>query len=409
MKMSVAIVGASAAGVAAALALREQGFDGTISLIGAENRLPYDRPAVSKDILLTGAVPLIVPASAYEDNRIELRTGVRVTSLETRTGTMMLDDGTQLRADKVLLATGGRVRQLAVPGASLDRLYYVRSADDAEAIRRNLRAGARVAVIGGGLIGAEVAASAIQAGCSVDWIEAGFRCLTRALSHPFDTFFMDLHRQKGVRIHLRSEVARILGDAVVTGVALSDGRRIDADMVVVGIGIVPETRLAEASGIHVNNGIVVDEYCMTSAPNVYAAGDVARHQTRYMSAPGRLEHWRHAQEHGAAAAAAMLGHGQPYAMVPWFWTDQYEHHFEGCGLPQEGDVVVLRGVPAEGSASAFYLRSGRLSAAASLNRPNDVRGAMRLIASGLAVSAEALRDPECDLRKLEKELKNVQA
>lgn len=401
------IVGASAAGVAAALELREQGFDGEIVLLGAERRLPYERPAVSKDLLKSGQLSPIVAESLYAERNIELRLGVVVTRVDGERGLVELADGSALHADKVLLATGGTVRRLTIPGAELKGVHYARSADDADAIREGMRPGQRVVVIGGGLIGAEVAASAILAGCEVEWLEAGYRCLTRALSHPLDEALMHIHRERGVGIQVNASVTRIVGNKQVRAVELADGRCIEADLVVAGIGIVPATAVALASGIAVDNGIVVDALGATSMANVYAAGDVARHQTRYMAAPGRLEHWRHAQLHGAAAARSMLGLGQPYDDLPWFWTDQYEHHIEGCGLPREGDESVLRGSVAEASLSVFYLRGGQLVAAATLNRPNDVRAASRLIARGLSPSREALRDPARDLRKLEKELSHV--
>ncbi len=409
MSARFVIVGASAAGVAAALELREQGFDGQVLLLGAETRLPYERPSVSKDLLMDGATKPIVAAALYEERNIELRLGVKVRRVDGAAGLVELDDGQTIRADKVLLATGGTVRKLSIPGAQLKGVHYVRSADDADAIRDGLRPGRRVVVVGGGLIGSEVAASAILRGCEVEWLEAGFRCLTRALAPPLDEALTGIHRERGVGIHVNASVTRILGSVRATGVELADGRRIDADLVVVGVGIVPATEVAVASGIRVDNGIVVDAFGATSMPNVFAAGDVACHQSRHMAAMGRLEHWRHAQQHGAAAARSMLGRGQPYDDLPWFWTDQYEHHLEGCGLPSEGDEAVLRGDLDSASATVFYLRHERLVAAATLNRPNDVRAAMRLIGHGLTPSREALRNPATDLRKLEKELKNVAA
>ena len=399
------IVGGGAAGVNAALSLRKLGYDGDIVLVCAEDRLPYERPAVSKDVLLTGRLPPIVPERVYAELRVDLRLGRRASRL--RAGAVELDDGTELHTDKVLIATGGRVRQLRIPGAELSGVHYVRFANDGEAIRAELRPGARVAVIGGGLIGAEVSASAIQAGCDVDWIEAGYRCMTRSVSHPLDEALMAIHRERGVRIHTRMAVVRVLGDARVAGVELSDGRRLDADVVVVGIGIDPDVDLARASGIDVDDGIVVDAFNATSMPNVYAAGDVTHHKTRHMAAAGRLEHWRYAQSHGEAAARSMLGRGEAFDELPWFWTDQYDHHVEGCGLPRASDEVVVRGELGAGAATAFYLREGRLVGATSLDRPNDVRAAMRLIARGLTPTHTTLQDTHRDLRKVEKEMSHA--
>ncbi|ALK30084.1 NAD(P)/FAD-dependent oxidoreductase [Burkholderia plantarii] len=404
MKPHYVIVGASAAGVGAAFALRQNGFDGDVTLVSAEQCLPYERPAVSKDLLLTGQAPLIVPEATYTEQRIDLRLNRKVEKLDVRRSTVVLDGGKELRADKILLATGGRVRRLQIPGGDLHQVHYVRDAGDAETIREGLKPGARVTVIGGGLIGAEVTACAIRCGCEVDWIESGDRCLTRALSHPLDQAIANIHQEQGVRIHTKALVTQMTGDHRTVVVELSDGRRFEADMVLVGVGIVPAVDLAHAAGAVVDNGIVVDGYGATSLANVYAAGDVARHQTRYMSGPGRLEHWRYAHDHGVSTARSMLGLGKPYDELPWFWTDQYEHHVEGCGLSSARDETVIRGDLASGRATVFYVRDGRLAAASTLNRPNDVRAAMRLIARGLSPSIDALRDPGTDLRKLEKEL-----
>lgn len=400
---TIVIIGASAAGVAAAMTLRDEGHIGDIVLIGAEEQLPYDRPAVSKELLLAGTVPPILTADRYAELRIDLRLGVTVTAIDLTGGRVLLGEDESITFDRLLVATGGKPRHLPVPGAELDGLHYVRDARDGLAIHTGLRPGMRVAVIGGGLIGAEVAASAAQAGCEVDWIEAEDRCLARVLPAPLADAMMAVHRGHGVRIHSNAAVVRLHGDTAVEAVELHDGRQIAVDIVVVGIGIVPETALAEAAGLAVDNGILVDPFCATSAPGVYAAGDVARHQSRYMPVAGRLEHWRNAQQQGAAAARAMLGRGEPYHELPWFWTDQYTHHLEGCGLARPGDEAVLRGDPASGSATVFHLRDGALVAAVTLNRANDVRGAMRLIERGVTPSHDVLSDPTQDLRKLGKE------
>lgn len=409
MTGAVVIVGASAAGVAAAMALREQGHEDAIILIGAEDHLPYERPAVSKDLLLAGTVPPILASERFAELDIELRLGVFVTAIDPAAQRVTLEDGSAFGFDRLLLATGGMPRRLTVPGAELTGLHYVRDVRDGQAIRAGLRPGARVAVIGGGLIGAEVAASAMQAGCEVDWIEAEGQCLGRVLPAPLAGAMMALHHARGVRIHTRALVCGLAGTSQVEAVELSDGRRIEADIVIAGIGIVPQTALAEAAGLHVEDGIVVDEFCATSAPGVYAAGDVARFQSRYMAAPGRLEHWRNAQEQGAAAALSMLGRGQPFHALPWFWSDQYDIHIEGCGLTRPGDEAVLRGDPEALNATVFHLRDGLLVAATTLNRANDVRGAMRFIEAGVKVPVDALANPATDLRKLAKELARAAA
>jgi 3-phenylpropionate/trans-cinnamate dioxygenase ferredoxin reductase subunit len=403
MTERVIIIGASAAGVGAALELRKQGFDGDVTLLSGEDRLPYERPAVSKDILQNGVAAPILAADAYVENRLDLRLNTWARRLDLLQGGVELGDGSMLTGDRILLATGGRVRRLTVQGAALGGVHYARSAADAEAIHAGLLPGANVAIIGGGLIGAEIAASATLAGCRVTWIEAAQSCLTRALASPFDRIMMDIHRTRGVKIITEAAVSRLHGDVNVRRVELSDGRGIDTDLVVIGIGIEPVTDLASGAGLTVAGGIVVDRCCVTSNQQVFAAGDVAVHQTDFMAVPGRMEHWRHAQNQGASAARSMLGVRETYNELSWFWTDQYEYHIEGCGVPQPTDQAVIRGAPDDGGISVFYLRAGRLSAAVSLNRPKDVRAAMRLIPKNATVSSALLADPSVDLRRVERE------
>lgn len=403
----IVIIGANAAGVSAALALREHGYDGQVVLLSAEKCLPYERPAVSKGILQNSAAPLIVPEAMYAERHIDLRLGARAARIDCATATVDVIDGERmypLRASRILLATGGRARKLAIPGGHLPGVHYARTADDAHGIREGLQPGARVLIVGGGLIGAEVASTAVVAGCDVTWIEAGYRCLTRALASPLSQIMMEIHAARGVRIVTQATVTRVLGSDRATGIELADGRRFDADLIVVGVGIEPAAELAQAAGAFVANGVVVDGSCATSLANVYAAGDVAFHRTSHMSDPGRLEHWQHAQKQGACAARAMLGMEASFDELPWFWTDQYQHHIEGCGLPREDDQVVVRGSADDGGLTAFYLRSGNLVAAITLNRSNDVRASMRLIARGLTPDRSALQDESVDLRKLERSM-----
>lgn len=402
------IVGASAAGVAAAVTLRDNGFAGELVLLGDEPTLPYERPAVSKELLKSSITTPIVPADVYRERHIDLRLGVRVTAIDMNHGLVGCGDGEQIGADKVLLATGGRARRLSVSGADLDGVCYARDARDAAAIAAGLRPGAKIAVIGGGLIGAEVSASAIAAGCSVTWLEAIDRCLSRALPPPLDAIMTDVHRAHGVTIRTNAQVTAIIGHRRAEKVQLADGSAFECDLVVVGVGIEPNIELAERAGARIGNGVIINERCETSIPGLYAAGDVACHLTDWMPGIGRLEHWRNAQEQGAAAAQAMLGGDVRYNELPWFWTDQYSHHVEACGLARADDEVVVRRT--DGLAmSAFYLRGGKLVAAATIDRQADVRAAQRMIVKGLTPTREALANPDVDLRKLERTLAHVVA
>ncbi|RMR05944.1 NAD(P)/FAD-dependent oxidoreductase [Pseudomonas syringae group genomosp. 3] len=407
MNKPIVIIGANAAGVSAALTLRQHGFDGSISLLSSEKQLPYERPAVSKEILLNGKAPLILPEEEYQNNNIDLLLGSTAVDIDVSASSVVLDSGKELKAQKILIATGGRVRKLQIPGADKKGILYARSFEDSMAISDTLFTGTKLIVIGGGLIGAEIAACAIHQGCEVTWVEAEPACLNRALGTPLAEVMMGIHRAKGVVIETNASVTKILGEAKASGIELSDGRKLYADALVVGIGITPVDELAAKAGIRLENGIAVDRRCETSIPNIFAAGDVAFHKTSHMVKPGRLEHWHNAQKQGAVAAQAMLGLPADYDELPWFWTDQYVHHIEGCGLAHMTDELIERSSDCGERKTYFYLRNDRLVATTSLNRPNDVRASMRLIAKGYTPDRRLLSDPTVDLRKLEKELKNA--
>lgn len=401
MKDPIIIVGASAAGVNSALTLRQQGFDGEIVLLSSEKYLPYERPAVSKDLLITGQAALIVPEEFYQQNKIKLSLNSKVCSIHPSLRKVELENGIEYHASKILLATGGQVRKLSIEGAECknSNLHYVRSQDDALEIKEKLITGRKLIVIGGGLIGAEVVASAIHLGCEVVWVEAAYKCLTRALSDPLDQIMMDIHKRKGVEIITNIKIRKILH----TGIELEDGSKIYSDLIVVGIGIEPTTYLGHGL-LETNNGIVVNEFNETSVSNIYAAGDVANFKSADFPNGGRLEHWQHAQKHGASAAYSMLNQKIEYHDTPWFWTDQYEHHIEGCGIPQSTDDVVLRKSENGIDISIFYLRNNMLAAAVSLNRQQDIRAAKNLIENKISINRDQLEDVSFDLRKYGKKV-----
>lgn len=403
MKPTFAIVGANLAGGRAAEALRAAGFDGRILLIGAEPHAPYERPPLSKEILkgALGADDLFIRApAAFEDDEIELVLGTRVLRLLASSRGLELDGGQSVRADKVLLCTGGTVRRLHVPGAGLPGVVYLRTLDDALALRERLKAQARVVVVGAGFVGSEVAACAREAGCEVTMLELAPVPLSRVLPREIGAAYAQLHRDHGVRLLTGVGVERIVGDVTVRQVILTDGSVIDADVVVVGVGVDPATELAEGSGIHVDNGIVVNEFCETSVTGVYSAGDVASHPNPILGERLRLEHYQNAQNQAVAAARSMVGQRTPFAEVPWFWSDQYDVNLQVAGHPKVTDEVVIRGDVDALSCCAFYLRGGALKGAIALNAGKDVRAAMKLIEHRTPVDAASLRDPSTDLRKL---------
>jgi 3-phenylpropionate/trans-cinnamate dioxygenase ferredoxin reductase subunit len=400
---TIAVVGANLAGGRAAEALRSQGFDGRVVLIGAEPDPPYERPPLSKGILLGDALPdstYLRTLDGWEADGVELVLGTRVTGIEASSRSIELDDGRRITADRVLLCTGGRPRQLNVPGVELDGVTYLREMGQSVALGERLRAGARVVVVGAGFIGSEVAAAARTLGCQVTMLEVAEVPLLRVLGPDLGSHYADEHRKRGVDLRTGVGISRIDGDTRVRRVVLSDGSHVDADVVVVGVGLEPATELAQDLGLDVANGIVVDEHCRTSMDGVFAAGDVANHPNRLLNQQIRLESWQNAQDQGVAAAKSMLGDTSGYSCVPWFWSDQYDLNLQIAGRPDPDDTVIYRGKPDTMDFCAFHVRDGRLVGVIAVNRRKEVRAAMKLIENRAEVGLDQLADDTVDLRKV---------
>jgi len=396
------IVGAGAAGATAALTLRSEGFEGRVVIVGDEEHPPYNRPPLSKAIVRGELEPdraRLRPAKVWEQKNVEMVLGRSVTEVAPERHAVRLSDGETLRYDKLLLATGGRPRTLA-DMSSLDRVHTLRTLDDALKIRELVCGGASLAIAGAGFIGAELAASAVARGCQVTVLEAAPLPLSRALPASLGEVYARLHRDRGVDLRLGVGVARIVEQAGSVRILGTSGETIRADAVVVAIGLEPDVALAGAAGLAIGDGVLVDERCRTSAPDVYAAGDVANHPSPLLGRRLRVEHWQNAQHQAAAAARCMLGMDQPFAEIPWVWSDQYEFKLEIAGLADPGDDVVMRGDPESLDFTAFLLREGVLAAAVGVNRAEDVRIARRLIANGVTPSRNALGDPSFDLGEL---------
>lgn len=397
------ILGAGLAGGRAAESLRARGFDGRVVLVGEEPDGPYERPQLSKEVLAgrkTADQTLLRPAVRWRDDGIELVTSTRAVRILPHERAVLLSDGGRLVADKLLLATGVRARRLDVPGAELAGVHSLRTLADAVAIRAHLEPGAPVVVVGAGFIGSEAAASAREAGCPVTVLEPQPVPLRAVLGNRLGVAYAGYHRRRGVDMRTGVGVRRIEGDGRVRAVIATDGSRIDAACVVVGVGVEPMDDLATDAGIDTADGIVVDAFCRTSLPGVYAAGDVARAPNPYFGAPARVEHWQNAQNQGVAAAGSMLGDRTEFAEVPWFWSDLYDLNLQVAGVPGRADRMVLRGDPDDERFCAFYLRDGALVGALAVNRPRDLRAAMSLIRSGAAVDPQQLGDDDIDLRGL---------
>jgi 3-phenylpropionate/trans-cinnamate dioxygenase ferredoxin reductase subunit len=364
------IAGASLAGAKAAETLRTEGFGGRIVLIGDEAVRPYERPPLSKDYLRGEEgfdSAAVHDEGFYEANAIELRTSTLVTALDTNRSEVALGSGERIRYDQLLLATGTTPRRLSTPGAELPGVHYLRQLVDADALRRVLTASRKVVVIGAGWIGSEVAASARQLGADVAVIDPESVPLTRVLGPEVGAVYRDLHAEHGVEMHLGVTVESIRGTTAVEEVRLTDGTVLPAEAVVIGIGVLPRIELAQGAGLVTGNGIVVDEHLATSAPGVYAAGDVANAHHPLYGTRVRLEHWSAALNQGPVAAMNMLGEPTAYDKVPYFFSDQYDLGMEYRGWAPTWDDVVFRGDPATRQFIAFWLLRRRVVAAMNAN------------------------------------------
>lgn len=386
------IVGAGLAGASAAAALREGGFDGQVLLIGAEPHPPYHRPPLSKAYLRGEArleEGLVNPGDFYVQQKIELRLGARATHLDPGRRMVELDGGAVVPYDRLLVTTGGRNRSLTTPGADLPGVLQLRTVDDCDRIRAVAQPGRRAVVIGLGFIGCEVAASLRQMKVSVSAIEGQPAPLARVLGTEVGRVLADIHRDKGVEVIFEDSVAAFEGAGRVERVRTSMGRTLECDFVVAGVGIVPNVELLAAAGAAVDNGVLVDEHCRTSLPDVYAAGDLANH-LHPLFGRLRVEHWNNGYHQGRAAAHAMLGGSEPYDYLHTFWSDQYEHLIEYVGFAASWDRVVFRGDPGRRAFLGFYLKDGLIRAAVGLDRGGDPEDTK---APGeLAAVADLIRD-----------------
>ncbi len=405
MKRTFVIVGAGLAGVSAAGALRAEGFDGRLVLVGGEPHLPYDRPPLSKGLLLGEQTPADIQLhheNFYVENEIELMLGTHVARVDPVERRVTFGSGEGLVVDKLLLCTGGTPRHLDVPGHDLEGIHYLRTLDDALAIQDQLNVHGSLVVVGAGFIGAEVAAAARERGYGVTLIEIAPTPLGHALGEHIGGIYASLHRERGVDLRTGVGVAGFNGPDRVWEVITTDGATIPADVVVVGIGMSPETHLAQDAGLAVDNGILVDECGQTSLDGVFAAGDAARRLDPRSGKYVRHEHWQGARNHATAVGSSMLGNRQPFGEVPWFWSEQYGINLQTAGQPLAGDDVVIRGDIEGMSFTAFYLQGDCVIGVIGIDRPRDVRAAMTLIEHRVPVGATTLSDDNTDLRQLAK-------
>lgn len=402
MSGTVLIVGGGEAGGQAAIVLRQSGYDGRVIIVGDEPYVPYERPPLSK-AYLAGEVPLekmyLRAPEFYDAQRIELMLGRRVTMVERPTKTARLDDGTVLAYHKLVLGTGGRVRTLSCPGATLPGIHYLRTIADVASYRERLTAGANIVIVGGGYIGLEVAAVAVKRGCAVTVLEALPLVLNRVVAPEVSRFYMDVHRAAGVALHTDTAVKAFTGNDRVTEVVCG-AKTFPADLVIVGIGIVPNVELAREANLPVDNGIVVDEFARTADPDIYSVGDCTNHPSSSVGGRLRLESVHNALAQGKAAALHIVGKPEPYDEVPWFWSDQYDLKLQMTGISKPGDHVVIRGSMADRKFSACYLRDGRLVAVNAVNMAKDFIQSKKVIAAKIAIDPSRLADATVPLKDL---------
>jgi 3-phenylpropionate/trans-cinnamate dioxygenase ferredoxin reductase component len=400
---TIAIVGAGLAGAKAAETLRAEGFDGRLVLLGDEAERPYDRPPLSKTYLRAEADRdslYVHDAGFYAAHAIELHTSARVSSIDPAGRRLTLASGERLGYQRLLLATGAAPRRLRLPGADLDGVCYVRSRRDADRLAAAVSNAERVVVVGAGWIGCEIAASVRQLGRDVTLVGREAVPLARPLGTEIGRFYRDVHSEQGVRLALGTGVAAVRGNGRVEAVVTCDGRTLPCELVLVGVGAVPRTELAEAAGIAVGDGVLVDEWLETIAPGIFAAGDVAAAWHPHLRTRLRVEHWANALHQGAVAARTMLGLPTPYERLPSFFSDQYDVRMEFWGLATAGDRVVLRGDPATRRFVAFWVRRRRVVAGMTVNVRGVAEALQALICGGRDVDLTRLADPDIPIGEL---------
>ena len=400
----IIVVGAGQAGLQVVESLRRGGYDGRLTLIGDEKFLPYQRPPLSKQYMsenMSDERLLFRPADYYAKKDVELVLGAQVSAIDTHARALVVGGQTRQYA-KLAITTGASVRSIPVPGAELEGVCYLRSVEDAQYIRTQLSTGLqRVVAVGGGFIGLEIAASARELGHTVTVIEAQDRLMARVVAPLVSEYCCELHRSHGVEVLLDAAVSRIeRSHDGSLAVVLADARSIPADLIVVGIGSIPHSELAQAAGLNCDNGIVVDEFAQTSDPNVVAAGDCTMYRNARLDISHRLESVQNAVDQAKIAAATLLGKPKPYEQIPWFWSDQFDAKLQMVGSSSGFDRTVLRGSLRDGEFSVFYFNDDVLIGVDSINRPSDHVISRKLLAAATIVPDEVIVDIEQNLKTL---------
>jgi len=397
---TIIVVGGGLAGDTALATLRAEGYAGKLILVSEEKLLPYDRPPLSKDVLVNDGEENNVylhPENWYSENQIDLKLGCKGEVLNADAHTLKLDSGEELSYDKLLIATGANVRRLPTLEEGPIPVYYMRTMDDSLGLRQHLSDGKKLVLVGGGVIGLEIAASARQRGCEVTVLEVADRVMARAVPASISSYLQQYHMDKGVEFKMGVNIEKQSTVDGQNGLLLEDGSLVPADVIVIGIGVVPNMALAENAGLECQDGIVVNKYAQTSNPDIYAVGDVSWYHDDYFDRNMRSENWMHAQNQAKSAVTNMIAEPQPYSQVPSVWSDQYDVKLQTAGV-LEGEEI-LRGEIDSGKFMYFYLKGGVVVGAVGINSSKFMRPAQNIIAARLKIAAEQVADRDFNLKK----------
>ena len=399
----IVVIGSGQAAIQAVMSLKRNEFTGSIKVIGEEDHLPYQRPPLSKDFLLEEYKPERVSLKKkefYEENGVDLILGKRAESIDTILKEITLSDENKIHYDQLIIATGSRVRKLNVPGSDKKGLYYLRDLDDANALKQRLKKNKKMVIVGAGYIGLEVASVAASLGVEVTVIEMANRVMNRTVDPMISSYYQKLHESHGVKIHLDNGLEAFEGDDSVNAVLCSDGLMLEAELVVIGAGVLPNQEIAIEAGLECNNGIMVNEFGETSTAHVYACGDCTNHPNKGLNTRLRLESVHNAMEQSKTVANTIMGNKEPYDQVPWFWSDQYDHKLQLVGISGDHDEVVMRGLESEQKFLLFYLKNSELIAVNAINSSKEFLICRKLVANKVKISSDVIKDQSVNLNDL---------
>ncbi|MDG2457011.1 MAG: FAD-dependent oxidoreductase [SAR86 cluster bacterium] len=399
----IVVIGSGQAAIQAVMSLKRNEFTGSIKVIGEEDHLPYQRPPLSKDFLLEEYKPERVSLKKkefYEENGVDLILGKRAESIDTILKEITLSDENKIRYNQLIIATGSRVRKLNVPGSDKKGVYYLRDLDDANALKQRLKKNKKMVIVGAGYIGLEVASVAASLGVEVTVIEMANRVMNRTVDPIISSYYQKLHESHGVKIHLDNGLKAFEGDDSVNAVLCSDGLMLEADLVVIGAGVLPNQEIAIEAGLECNNGIMVNEFGETSTAHVYACGDCTNHPNKGLNTRLRLESVHNAMEQSKTVANTIMGNKEPYDQVPWFWSDQYDHKLQLVGISGDHDEVVVRGLESEQKFLLFYLKNSELIAVNAINSSKEFLICRKLVANKVKISSDVIKNQSVNLNSL---------